>query len=1025
MGLTVCTIAARNYLAQARVLAESFRSIHPDGRMVVLVFDDLHGDVDADNEPFEVYRLEDLGMDVAEFHRMAMIYDVTEFATAVKPWLLEAILDSGASHVLYLDPDIQVYASLDRLAELAVEHGIVLIPHTNAPYPRDGTTIGESAILFAGIYNLGFIGVGQGSRPFLAFWKERLFRECINNPHEARFVDQRWVDFVPGMFDHAMVRDPQYNVAYWNLHSRSFRWTGERYEVDGYPLAFFHFSGYSPDAPHRLSKHQGAKPRILFSDNPDLGRICDAYAASLIEHGYSTDRQTKYGFDHMADGTPIDFFIRHLYRRWVEDTDERGTAPPPDPFHPAGAADLVAMLNGAPKVEGDPGNLTLYLGTVYSLRRDIHQFFPDPQYTGRPAYMQWALVESELGRMPSVFVTVPPGTGGRSEVPPSRSASTRVSPEAQQAGITVAGYFNAELGVGEGGRLTARVVEATGIDFTTFTTTAWNSRRQHPFEIENEPNRNFDTNIVAVNADQFPEFVRDMGPEFFSGRYTIGQWAWEVEEFPKEFWPALDLVDEVWALSEFNRASIAAVTDKPVFTVPLPVLEPTVASDRTRASFGLPEGVMFLFSFDLLSILERKNPLGLIDAFQRAFSPDEGPVLVLKIINGEQRIDDLERIRWACKTRPDILIIDDYLGHGEYGALLASADCYVSLHRSEGLGLTMAEAMALGKPVIATGYSGNLDFMSSETAYLVPWTPIEVPPGCDPYPVSTVWADPDLDAAARLMRHVAFSPEEAVERGRRGREAVRNEHGVDRAVAFVRQRFEAIQQERSVAATPVARVQVDVLAGKTTPAPGPTTRVRAAAQPIVRRIRQRHDTHHEAESRAVAAALEALAAAQERTEQQQRDQAISLSRSTAAAQAELAHLQQWSTAVQKEFAQLQALRIRYEHLERDLTEASGVKISPHEIHRAVAGLLAIPYMGATSPYLRSDPDGKEVIGYSEGTKIDAEGYAGFEDVFRGTEEVIRGILSGYVPLLAGRSSVVDIGCGRGRCSISWPTLGPP
>ena len=100
---------------------------------------------------------------------------------------------------------------------------------------------------------MGFIGVGQGSRPFLAFWKERLLRECINNPHEARFVDQRWVDFVPGMFDQAMVRDPQYNVAYWNLHSRWFRWTGEHYEVDGHPLAFFHFSGYSPEAPHRLS----------------------------------------------------------------------------------------------------------------------------------------------------------------------------------------------------------------------------------------------------------------------------------------------------------------------------------------------------------------------------------------------------------------------------------------------------------------------------------------------------------------------------------------------------------------------------------------------------------------------------------------------------------------------------------------------------------------------------------------------------------------------------------------------------
>ncbi|MGB7050329.1 MAG: hypothetical protein WBG41_02030, partial [Acidimicrobiales bacterium] len=189
---------ARNYLPHARVLAKSFRSNHPDGRMIVLVIDDLQHEVDPAVEPFEIYRLDDLGMDLSEFHRMAMIYDITEFATSLKPWLLEAILDSGVSHVLYLDPDIEVFDSLDRLERLAVEQGVVLIPHATTPYPRDGTTIVENAILFAGIYNLGFIGVGQASRPFLSFWQERLKRECINDQHQARFVDQRWVDFVPG-----------------------------------------------------------------------------------------------------------------------------------------------------------------------------------------------------------------------------------------------------------------------------------------------------------------------------------------------------------------------------------------------------------------------------------------------------------------------------------------------------------------------------------------------------------------------------------------------------------------------------------------------------------------------------------------------------------------------------------------------------------------------------------------------------------------------------------------------------------
>ena len=232
MGLTVCTIVARNYLAHTRVLAESFRSLHPDGRMVALVFDDLRRDVDPDAEPFEVYRFDDLRVDLSEFHRTAVIYDVMEFATLLKPWLLEAVLDSGASRALYLDPDVKVYDSLDRLGELAVEHGIVLTPHADAPYPRDGKTIEENTILHAGIYNLGFVGVGPGSRPFLHAWQERIRRESVKSPHDARFVGQRWVDFVPGIFDNAIVRDPEFNVAYWNLHSRSLQRTGARYEVD-------------------------------------------------------------------------------------------------------------------------------------------------------------------------------------------------------------------------------------------------------------------------------------------------------------------------------------------------------------------------------------------------------------------------------------------------------------------------------------------------------------------------------------------------------------------------------------------------------------------------------------------------------------------------------------------------------------------------------------------------------------------------------------------------------------------------
>ena len=145
-GVWACTIIARNYLPAARVLATSFLSHHPGGRMFVLVLDDNLGELDG-NEPFEVLHLDDLAIEPAELHTMAACYSVMELATAVKPWLLETLLRRGTPSVLYLDPDIQVFHSLKELSDLAEEHNIVLTPHVTAPMPRDQKMTSETAIL--------------------------------------------------------------------------------------------------------------------------------------------------------------------------------------------------------------------------------------------------------------------------------------------------------------------------------------------------------------------------------------------------------------------------------------------------------------------------------------------------------------------------------------------------------------------------------------------------------------------------------------------------------------------------------------------------------------------------------------------------------------------------------------------------------------------------------------------------------------------------------------------------------------
>ena len=306
--------------------------------------------------------------------------------------------------------------------------------------------------------------------------------------------------------------------------------------------------------------------------------------------------------------------------------------------------------------------------------------------------------------------------------------------------------------------------------------------------------------MICVNADQLPRFTYDVGPEFFRHRHSIGIWWWEVARFPARFHNAFELVNEVWVGSDFVRRAIAAETDKPVFVLPLGIELPAEAPPADRAALGLPEGFLFLFSFDFDSRFERKNPLAVVEAYRRAFAADEGSALLLKTINGDRHLHDLERLRYATADRADIHVVDGYRSAEETASITAACDCYVSLHRSEGFGLTLAEAMTHGKPVIATGYSGNLDYMNHDVGYLVPYTLTSIPDGIDPYPAGSEWAEPDVAAAADFMRAVYENQEEAGEVGRRGRAFIAEHFSRERTGAFVRSRLGEIWDARTAAA---------------------------------------------------------------------------------------------------------------------------------------------------------------------------------------------------------------------------------
>ena len=244
------------------------------------------------------------------------------------------------------------------------------------------------------------------------------------------------------------------------------------------------------------------------------------------------------------------------------------------------------------------------------------------------------------------------------------------------------------------------------------------------------------------------------------------------------------------------RAAIEPTSPVPVRTITPPLPQRGAAPTITRAELGLPERPIFLFSFDYLSTAERKNPEGLVDAFTSAFAPGDGPVLVIKSINADRRPGEAERLRLRAAAEADVVLLEEYLDASHRDALVALCDCYVSLHRSEGLGLTMAEAMAWGKPVIATNYGSNLQFMTDENSFLVPWQPAAIPAGAAPYPAGGVWADPDLDAAARLMRAVIDEPEIAAARGARAAADIATMHSAAVAGQQIKARLDEIAPQR-------------------------------------------------------------------------------------------------------------------------------------------------------------------------------------------------------------------------------------
>lgn len=366
-------------------------------------------------------------------------------------------------------------------------------------------------------------------------------------------------------------------------------------------------------------------------------------------------------------------------------------------------------------------------------------------------------------------------------------------------GVNLIGHIRGDFGLGESCRLVAGVLQKTGLPFiiknisvygdAPETNITWSlmEGRELPYQIS----------IIHIDPVRIKNSIFKLGLSTFQNHYNIGFFLWEQPEFPKEWGYAIDLMDEIWTPAEFISQAIRKCTTKPVHTMPYGMTKPETSENYQRNHFGLPNDVfLFMVSYDGYSSSERKNPLGSVRAYCQAFSKEEtGVGLVLKATHARE--EDLQQFRTLLDGYPNVVILKDSYGKVEFNSLITCVNVYVSLHRAEGFGLVIAEAMELGTAVIATDWSANTEFMNEDVACMVPAEVITLEQDSPPYKKGTHWADPDEAVAAQWMRKLYFDKDFYQKKVQKAQSYIQEKLSQTGAAERMRKRIEELFEEKS------------------------------------------------------------------------------------------------------------------------------------------------------------------------------------------------------------------------------------
>ncbi len=755
------TIIASNYAAQALAMASSLKRQSDNADIDVWLIDSVNL-----NFPEKYFNTINVLKAITEdeFYRLAIKYSILELSTALKPHIIKYYFtNSNLSEVVYIDPDLYFCKSIDSIILSGLNgHDYLLTPHARSPLPSDGKHPNDLDLLKSGAFNLGFIAIKNTAttNEFVSWWLRHLNENCWANPATGVFTDQKWINLAVTYWPNFKVlNEPGLNVAYWNLHERSVSKINNEYFVNDKPLYFFHFSGFIPQE-FKLSKHE-SRIGVIDRDSA-LGGLTSDYKNLLDKFKYSQSINQKIKVIEFKNEASLDPVITLAAKSYIDGIDD-------DDYQ----FDLEKFYAWLTQAQENILNIN-YIKFLLRLRPDVKNYF------------------EQIGKFDSEHIIQWLRDGGAEECGLDKTTLTEIGVYSRPT-LCYLGYVNAMSGVGDATRanIAALSLKRFPIAIEDISSDTIFDYEEHSSCSSAEPSEAVIT-IAHVNADMLPSVAKRKSALF--DRYTIAYMAWETATFPREWSDRNEYCDEVWVPSNFVKHALEGVIQTPVFVMPHPLMLPDkyIKSNHLKRDGSESSVFKFLVSFDACSDLERKNPQSAILAFKLAFGQRPDVQLIIKISNFTRCVKNLSILQDLVVDNKNIVIFPTNFSKEQYLDLIESVDAYVSLHRGEGFGLNIQQAMAMGKPVIVTNYGGNTDFCHSENSILIDYKIVPIKHELSQYPYYTKWADPDVKQASLAMQKIFYDKEFRSRLGINASKDILTNHSLANVASLMQRRIQRI-----------------------------------------------------------------------------------------------------------------------------------------------------------------------------------------------------------------------------------------